>query len=85
MEKFEVGKTYEAIRGYNYHFPVTVVRKTDKTVTFKLGDEMQRYFNFGPEVRRRCKVVNDIESATLSGNCAHSYDNWVVYSNCVTQ
>ena len=87
MEKFEVGKTYhyQAIRGYNYYCKVTVTKKTAGYVTFKLNEKMQRYFNFGPEVRRRYKVVNDHEFVTLSGNHTHGYDNWTVCAACVVQ
>ena len=79
MKKFEVGKTYEAVRGNYYHCQVVVTKRTSCCVTFQLNEKMQRYFNFNtPEVRRRYKVVDDQEVATLSGTSTLSDQNWVV-------
>lgn len=38
MEKFEVGKVYDAI-GTHGGYPLEVVKRTDKYVTFKYDDE----------------------------------------------
>lgn len=79
MEKFEVGKTYEAVYALHYHCHVTVAKKTSCYVTFRLDERMQRYFRFNkPEVQRRYKVVEGCEVATLSGTSVDSYRNWVV-------